>query len=813
MSDADDAQEQVERSRRTAERAARRARGPALVAVAAVLALGLAATGLFARWRADEETDDRADQLATLSADAEERIDATIQRYADLLDSLTAFQAQPEPSATGYERFVAALDLSRFPGVATSGFLSRVRTEDVPAFEAAQRAAGAPGFTVELTGLGAEHAVVTYAAPDGLPLGLDLMGDPVRRAALEQATDVGIPIISDPVVPLDEVDPAGDPGDALAVYAPVYAAGAPVGTVAERRAALVGWSAISVRVSGVVAALDLEERPLALAIFDADDPTGAPLAESAPGAAARIERADVSRRSVIDTGSFRLEVRTAFAAGRGPSSGVPFIVAGGVLATLLAAYAVYGELRFRRGLLTEAAASRERAAFLQSRFHAAVDRAPVGVTVVGFDGTVEVVNDRLYELLHIPGTGSPRIFDYIQPDDLEEIQDHLRDLESGAVSEVVTEKQLRCPDGELIWCRISVSAIPDEAGKVVAAVAHVQDIEAELQAVEELRSRTRWFSSIVERASDLVLLFDRNRVVTWASPSLATIVGLRPAEVIGVPVLSLVHRDDRPRLAEAIDAFTAEGGDGVTGGTGRAEFRVQTASGEEIWLETSASNLLDDPDVAAVITLSRDVTERHRSTQLLAHRAAHDPLTGLLNREELQVRLRSALARSSYEPVIVAYLDLDGFKAVNDELGHGAGDDLLRIVAGGLRDEVRAHDLLARLGGDEFVIVLDAAPLADALDVAERIRQRLARPVELPGQPAPVQLSVSIGLAVAAPQDTVTSLLHAADVALYEAKRRGRDRVEVSTRGLAGIGQEVDQLLDGVLREPGQRPDTERHPD
>jgi diguanylate cyclase (GGDEF)-like protein/PAS domain S-box-containing protein len=795
-----------ERARRSAERAAKRARGPAIVAVVATVALGLVATVAVARWRRGEDVADQREQLAVLAEDETERVQATILRYADLLSVLGAFQAQPDPSAADFARFIESLDIGRFPGVQRSAYLSLVRTEDAASFQAAQRAAGDPDFTVELTADGDRHAILTYGGPGPLPTGLDLMGDPVRRAALEQSVERGIPVVSDVVVQISDVDlPLGEQETGLAVYAPVYSPGAAVSTVDERWAALEGWAAIGVDLGGVVEAQRLDEQPVSVAVLDADRPGDGPIAESRPGILEHIEQADVSRRAVIDTGSLRLELRMAFPPGQEPPSDLRYVLAGGALATLLAAYAVYGEVRFRRGLLTEAAASRERAAFLQSRFHAAVDRAPVGVTVVGFDGTVEVVNDRLHELLEIPRSGSPRIFDYVLPEDVDEIQGNLADLRSGAVAELVTQKQLRRPDGELVWCRISVSAIPGDDGQPVAVVAHVQDIEAELVAVEALRSRTRWFSSIVERASDLVLLFDRDLVVTWASPSLATIAGLQSADVLGASVLELVHPDDRPRLAEAIEAFTDPDRPGGLGPTGRAEFRVQGASGEEIWLETTASNLLDDPDVAAVITLSRDVTERHRSTQLLAHRAAHDPLTGLLNRDELHVRLRAALAHSSYEPVMVAYLDLDGFKAVNDDRGHGAGDDLLRVVADALRAEVRGQDLLARLGGDEFVIVLDGTPLSDALEVAERIRSRLARPVGLPGGGEPVQLSVSIGLAMAVPQDTVASLLHAADLALYEAKRRGRDRVEVSTRGLAAVSDEVDELLDGVLREPEGR--------
>jgi diguanylate cyclase (GGDEF)-like protein/PAS domain S-box-containing protein len=255
-----------------------------------------------------------------------------------------------------------------------------------------------------------------------------------------------------------------------------------------------------------------------------------------------------------------------------------------------------------------------------------------------------------------------------------------------------------------------------------------------------------------------------------------TILGNAPELLVGVPIVPLVLREDRERLIEAIRLVQ-------TGVQVRVEYRVRTLAGKVIWLETTANSLLDDPDVAAIITISRDVTERHRTDELLAHRAAHDPLTGVLNRSELVVTLEAALVemRSSGQPLTVAFLDLDGFKAVNDEHGHAVGDDLLRVLAGVLNDEVRAQDAIARLGGDEFVLVLRGADLSAAMQISERIRRRMHELLTLKGAAKPVRLSVSIGLAAGSAGDSVDSLLHEADVALYEAKRRGRDRVEVSS--------------------------------
>ena len=170
----------------------------------------------------------------------------------------------------------------------------------------------------------------------------------------------------------------------------------------------------------------------------------------------------------------------------------------------------------------------------------------------------------------------------------------------------------------------------------------------------------------------------------------------------------------------------------------------------------------------------RDVTARRALEVRLAHQATHDALTGLPNRALFLERLSAALARTNRDGAAVAvlFLDLDGFKAVNDGLGHAAGDLLLAVTARRLLDCIRVGDTAARLGGDEFAVVLE--PLADiegAEVVARRVIAALALPVFVGMGEACV--SASIGIAVSAVGDTADMLLSAADTAMYRAKRSG----------------------------------------
>ena len=222
-------------------------------------------------------------------------------------------------------------------------------------------------------------------------------------------------------------------------------------------------------------------------------------------------------------------------------------------------------------------------------------------------------------------------------------------------------------------------------------------------------------------------------------------------------------------------------------------------------MEIVATNLLGNPAVAGVVINARDVTERVEVAAQLEERAYHDELTGLPNRALLLDRLQDALHRAARHDrmVGVLFLDLDRFKVVNDSLGHGVGDDLLREAARRLERTIRPGDLVARLGGDEFVVVIaDMVRTTDALAAAERVRTALARPVAF-GTDTTV-MSASVGIAVAHGSETPADLLRDADTAMYRAKEGGRDRAVMfgaHLRAQAVRRHSVEQELRSALDE------------
>jgi diguanylate cyclase (GGDEF)-like protein len=230
------------------------------------------------------------------------------------------------------------------------------------------------------------------------------------------------------------------------------------------------------------------------------------------------------------------------------------------------------------------------------------------------------------------------------------------------------------------------------------------------------------------------------------------------------------------------DAATALAGvQGVQAGKLRAfhhDLRWQSET-DDLWFSLRVSPL-DTPEGGAVVSYA-DITSRKQADTQLAHQALHDPLTDLPNRTLFLDRVSVALARNERRPggLAVLFLDLDRFKVVNDSLGHEAGDRLLRAVASRLRGVLRPGDTAARFGGDEFVVLCeDIVSTTDAVAIAERISQALARPFVLDDQE--VFLTSSIGIAVSTgPATRAETLVRDADSAMYRAKETGKAHYEL----------------------------------
>jgi len=289
--------------------------------------------------------------------------------------------------------------------------------------------------------------------------------------------------------------------------------------------------------------------------------------------------------------------------------------------------------------------------------------------------------------------------------------------------------------------------------------------------------KERRFQAMVKYSSDFITLLSTDFRVVYQSPAVTAILGRSPDEFLGKKLRDLVHPDD---VATAQAQFTKV----ITGGLGTtSSFECQVAHADGEWriLDISVTNLLDEPDIGAIVLNGRDVTERHALEQELNHQAFHDKLTGLANRSLFLDRLSHAMDRGDRgaDPVAVLFLDLDDFKTVNDSFGHPVGDRLLVAVAERIRSATRPGDTVARFGGDEFAVLVETGSMPEAAEVvAERITEALIGTFRVLTND--VAMRVSIGIALGQrPQETPDDLLRDADLAMYLAKRNGKGRFEM----------------------------------
>ncbi|MHB1535850.1 MAG: putative bifunctional diguanylate cyclase/phosphodiesterase [Acidimicrobiales bacterium] len=284
------------------------------------------------------------------------------------------------------------------------------------------------------------------------------------------------------------------------------------------------------------------------------------------------------------------------------------------------------------------------------------------------------------------------------------------------------------------------------------------------------------YVALVERSPDLTFVVGDDGCINLASDAVTELLG-RPAKwLTGQPFLGLVHPDDRHRFANLLEHVT---GRGSGGGKRPVEMRLSYLYGAWIETEVSATDLREHPDVTGMMLTVRDIRDRKGHERELQRPALHDELTGLANRTSFYNNVEHALAHLCRRPVLhaVVFMDLDGFKTVNDSLGHLAGDQVLVTIAERLRSRLRPSDIGARLGGDEFAVLLENTSEPDAIAVASRLLEALCLPMLVQGKS--LVLTGSAGLAFSDLAVNAEALLRNADVALYQAKRKGKARHEV----------------------------------
>lgn len=298
-------------------------------------------------------------------------------------------------------------------------------------------------------------------------------------------------------------------------------------------------------------------------------------------------------------------------------------------------------------------------------------------------------------------------------------------------------------------------------------------LAAQERAERALRESEARFRAVFHGAAFGIALSDLSGRVLEVNPALSALAGVAPEQLHGVDMFALVHPDDRAEVRGLVDRR-------VTAGSGRVsiEKRFVGFDGSSRWMHMVITVIgAADNRPGYLLSIGVDVTRRHQLAERLSWQADHDTLTGLANRAVFTQRLhRACVGAQPQRRVGLCFLDLDGFKIINDSLGHDIGDQLLCQVGSRLQAATSDGHLLARLGGDEFVVlVTDSAGQRELVELAERLLAALAGPFTVAGHELVVAASVGI-VERSAYGAEPAELMRCADITLYWAKEAGKSR-------------------------------------
>jgi Amt family ammonium transporter len=386
-----------------------------------------------------------------------------------------------------------------------------------------------------------------------------------------------------------------------------------------------------------------------------------------------------------------------------------------------------------------------------------LDVNPSLARIYGFDSPAELIE-------HFQDIKNQLYVDPGRRDDFVRIMDEHNEIWS-------FESRIRKKNGEIIWISENARAIYNEEGDIDHYEGTVVDVSERKRAEEALEAQRAFFRQLFENSPQAIVLIDSSRNVLDANKGFEELFGYRAADVQGFGVRSFIVPEELLTECENFRAAI------LSGNTVQRETYRRHRDGRLIPVSMIGFTVASGDAAGGVVYIYQDISERKAFEEQITHQAFHDSLTCLPNRSLFAERLERALARSrrrgEYQYAVLM-IDLDKFKAVNDSLGHAAGDMLLVEIAERLKSCMRSVDTVARLGGDEFAVILEEFKAKrEVISVAERIHETLKRPFTLCG--AEVFPGASIGIVLRTKEyHSAEDILRDADIAMYRAKETNK---------------------------------------
>ncbi len=425
----------------------------------------------------------------------------------------------------------------------------------------------------------------------------------------------------------------------------------------------------------------------------------------------------------------------------------------------------------------------ERLRSSEARYRGLFENVIDGVYIASREGDIIAANPALVEMLgyssvdEIKALGRTTIL-YVNPIDRERVFARLE--AEGIVKNF--EYRLRRKDGSEIVVLENARAVYDDDGNIVAHEGTITDITDRKVAETRIFEEKERAQVTLQSIGDGVITTDAEGLVDYINPVAQDLTGLDLRSARGRPVteiMTIINEHTRATVENPVMRCLKDGR--VV--TLAENSLLITHKGEEVPIQDSAAPIRDRiGNIIGSVMVFHDTSKESRLFRQLSYQAAHDALTGLINRREFENRVAAsfdALKKDAQQSHALLYLDLDQFKVVNDTFGHAAGDELLRRVSETVQGQIRSSDVFARLGGDEFGILLERCSEQQAMDVAESIRNAIEA-YRFAWQDAFAAVRVSIGVVMVTSElRDVATLMSSADVACYSAKDQGRNQVHL----------------------------------
>ncbi|MBE0488934.1 MAG: EAL domain-containing protein [Halomonas sp.] len=683
-------------------------------------------------------------------------------------------------------------------GVQAIGYTVRLSPEELSRHEAEVRAEGFPDYHVYPDTPRDTYTAIVYLEPfEGRnlgALGYDMFTEPVRRAAMEQARDTGMAALTGRVMLVQETETQ----PSTLMYVPVYRRGAPLESVAQRREALIGWTSSPYRMYDLMEGIlgDWEQRdgqPVGLRIYDGDRETAERLLFSnKPSSLASGATPFQQQRLIEFNGTPWRLVFDHLTPGEAVATRTTWLtLLGGLIITALLGALVLSlstararALRMAGTLMRTVREREQELETLLTRLKTIADRVPGVVYEYRLQPSGRAcfpyASDGIQQVYGVTPESvredaSPML-SVTHPDDLDGMLASIRRSaetltpwrhEYRVIHQDGAERWLfgdslphREPDGDTTWFGVITDITERKQSEIALRTANM---EAER------------FREALDHVGSIIYMKDRDSRYTFANRATLDFFGCTAESLLGSEDARFFSSDVASRQRK-IDVRV------LNGEPTTEEVSLHDAAGHlRVYLEVKTPIREDNTNgnIIGLLGISTDITQLKDHERQLEYLALYDPLTGLPNRVLLADRLTHAMAQEHRQGrhLAMVYLDLDGFKQINDRYGHAAGDHLLIRVAQRMKGVMREGDTLSRLGGDEFVAVLqDLADESVATGLFERLLDVASQPVWY--QSHALRVTASLGVSFYPQADPVEAdqLLRQADQAMYQAKLAGKGR-------------------------------------